>query len=131
MEDKVVAHLRNGKIHKGITHDFDPDQPAFHLLPAEGGGIPMRLAIDEMKALFYVKDFLGNKEFVARRRFESVGSEQRKVIVTFSDGEVIFGTTRSAEDRPSGFFIAPSDPDDNNARIFVVRASVRTLQYPD
>ncbi len=34
MENKVVAHMRDGSIQKGITHDFRPDAEAFHLLPA-------------------------------------------------------------------------------------------------
>jgi hypothetical protein len=131
MENKVVAHLKDGRIFKGITHDFDPDEAAFHLLPAEGGCIPMRVALEDMKALFYVKDFLGNKDFVARARFDGSAPEGRKVIVTFSDGEVVFGISRVSEDRPRGFFLSPADPEDNNARIFVVRSSVRTIQFPE
>jgi hypothetical protein len=130
MENKVVVHLLNGRIHKGITHDFDPDGENFHLLPAEGGGIPMRLSIEDMKALFYVKDYLGNSDFVSRRRFDASPGGGRKVIVTFSDGEVVYGTTGPSEERRRGFFMEPADPDDNNSKIFVVRSSVKNLQFP-
>ena len=41
MEQKLVVHTKDGKIHKGITQDFDPSRDEFHVLPAEGGGIPM------------------------------------------------------------------------------------------
>jgi len=129
MENKVVAHLRDGRIHKGITHDFDPDGEDFHILPAEGGGVPLHVSIEEMKALFYVKDYLGNREFVPRKRFEGAG-EGRKVIVTFMDGEVVYGVVNSFDEKIRGFFMAPADPDDNNMRIFVVRGSVRSLQFP-
>ena len=65
MERKVVVHMKDGSIHKGITHDFESGGESFHLLPAEGGGIPMLMRVSEMKALFWVKDFLG----IRRGRF--------------------------------------------------------------
>jgi hypothetical protein len=105
MENKVVVHLKNGEIHKGITHDFDPEEEAFHLLPAEGGGVPLRLEVEEMKALFYVKDYLG-------------------------DGEVVYGVLPEFNEQGRGFFLVPTDPDDNNVRIFVVRSSVQRLEFP-
>ncbi len=60
MENRVVVHMRDGAVHKGVTHDFDPARSSFYLLPAEGGGVPHRVEIETMKALFYVKDYLGN-----------------------------------------------------------------------
>jgi hypothetical protein len=129
MENKVVAHLKDGRIHKGLTHDFDPDEPTFHLLPAEGGGVPVRLNIEDMKALFYVKDYFGNREFVPRHRFDSAADGARRAIVTFTDGEVIYGISHASDEMPRGFFLSPADPDDNNVRIFVVRSSVRSLQF--
>ena len=46
MEQKIVVHRKDGTIHKGVTQDFDPEGEVFHFLPAEGGGIPMRMRID-------------------------------------------------------------------------------------
>jgi len=131
MENKVVAHLKDGRIHKGITHDFDPEGRAFHILPAEGGGVPIRLLIEEMKALFYVKDWLGNREFVAQRGFERAEESGRRVIVTFADGETVYGVVGRFDEKTQGFFLAPADPEDNNVRIFVVRSSVGSLLFTD
>ena len=39
MEQKIVVNMRGGAVHKGVTHDFSPKQDAFHVLPAEGGGL--------------------------------------------------------------------------------------------
>ena len=50
MENKIVVHMKDGAIHKGITHDFDPDADTFHLLPAEGGGVPRRVVVDDRAA---------------------------------------------------------------------------------
>ena len=127
METKIVVHMKGGAIHKGITHDFDPDEKAFYLLPAEGGGVPLRVAVDEMKALFYVKDYAGDRHFVAQRRFDTRASG-RQVVLTFSDGEEIWGTVDGETDGGAGFFFLPADPQDNNVRIFVVRSSVKELR---
>ena len=78
MENKVVVHMKDGKIHKGVTQDFVPSREAFHLLPAEGGGVPVRIQLEDMKALFYVKDYMGNRDFVARRQFDAAKRSGRR-----------------------------------------------------
>ena len=70
MEQKIVVNLRGGAVHKGVTHDFSPKKETFHVLPAEGGGVPVRVDMADMKAMFWVKDYLGNRDFVARRDFD-------------------------------------------------------------
>ena len=129
MENKVVAHMRDGSIHKGITNDFHADAGAFHLLPAEGGGIPMRISLEKMKALFYVKDYIGNRDYNTRKAFESARKEGRRAIVTFDDGETIWGTIPSYDSNAPGFDFYPADPDDNNIRIFVVSHSVKSVEF--
>ena len=129
MENKIVVHMRDGVIRKGLTHDFDPATPAFHLLPAEGGGVPLRVDISEMKALFYVKDYLGNRDFVARKQFDDALRSGRRAILMFLDGEEIWGTLGEGADTDSqGFFFFPVDPEDNNVRIFVIRSSLKEMR---
>ena len=129
MENKIVVHLQDGAIHKGVTHDFDPKKESFHLLPAEGGGVPMRIKLDAMKALFYVKDYIGNRDFVARQAFDAEHPEQRRAIVHFKDDEEIWGVLgEGADEKGAGFFFYPADPRDNNVRIFVVRSALKELK---
>jgi hypothetical protein len=131
MENKIVVHMKNGAIHKGVTHDFAPESESFYLLPAEGGGIPMSVVVDEMKALFYVKDYIGNRDFVARQLFAERAAG-RKAIVTFEDDEKIWGTIPDGPgESGGGFFFYPSDPEDNNIRLFVPRSSCKELQFVD
>ena len=78
MENKVVVHMKDGTIHKGVTHDFRVGEASFHLLPAEGGGVPLAVRSDEMKALFYVKDYLGNRDFVAHKQFAEAHEKGRR-----------------------------------------------------
>lgn len=128
-ENKIVVHMKDGTIRKGVTHDFEPAGESFHLLPAEGGGVPRRVGIDDMKALFYVKDYLGNRDFVARRQFAEAQEKAKKAIVKFKDGEEIWGVLGEGADRDGlGFFFFPADKDDNNVRIFVVRSALEELK---
>ena len=129
MENKIVAHMKDGSIHKGVTHDFEPETESFHVLPAEGGGVPVRVDSDDMKALFYVRDYIGNRDFVARRQFAEAQAADRKAIVKFKDGEEIWGILgEGAEQENTGFFFFPADEQDNNIRIFVIRSALEELR---
>ena len=128
MEQKLVVHKQDGSIFKGITQDFEPGRDEFHFLPAEGGGIPILMRVSEMKALFWVKDFLGNRQFVARRAFDGDSAERKRAIVTFEDGEEVWGTLDDDVDAEQGFFLFPADSRDNNVRIFVVRAAMKEMR---
>jgi len=130
MEQKIVVNMRGGAVHKGVTHDFSPKQDAFHVLPAEGGGVPIRVSMNDMKAMFWVKDYLGNRDFVARRDFDpGRAAEGRRAILTFADGETIWGTVTEDDPLGPGFFFVPSDERDNNMKIFVVRNSLKELRW--
>jgi hypothetical protein len=130
MEQKIVVNMRGGAVYKGVTHDFAPNAESFHVLPAEGGGVPVRVPMNEMKAMFWVKDYLGNRDFVARRDFDPTRPlEGRHAILTFVDGETMWGAV--TEDDPSfpGFYFVPSDERDNNVKVFVVRKSLKELRW--
>ena len=128
MENKVVVHLKDGTICKGVTRDFDPGAGSFYLLPAEGGGVPVQVSCENMKALFYVRDFLGNRDFKANAGFSGEQAEGRQAVLTFKDGEKIWGPNPPAENTEAdGFHFIPSDEEDNNVRIFVVTSSLEVL----
>jgi hypothetical protein len=130
MEQKIVVNMRSGAVYKGVTHDFSPSRDAFHVLPAEGGGVPVRVHMNDMKAMFWVKDYLGNRDFVARRDFDpSRALEGRRAILTFLDGETMWGAVTEDVESAPGFFFVPSDERDNNLKIFVVRKSLKELRW--
>jgi hypothetical protein len=130
MEQKIVVNMRGGAVHKGVTHDFSPKQDSFHVLPAEGGGVPVRVQMQDMKAMFWVRDYLGNREFVARREFNpDRAGEGRRAIVTFADGETMWGTVTEDDPELPGFFFVPSDERDNNLKVFVIRKSLKDLRW--
>jgi hypothetical protein len=131
VENKIVAHTLEGRIVKGLTHDFDPSRSVLHVLPAEGGGVPVRLEFAQLKALFFVKDYLGNRDYDPPPGFGPGAPRGERCIVTFEDGEVIFGTTPDYANHAGGFTLYPSDPADNNVKLFVVRTAVREVKFPE
>jgi hypothetical protein len=132
MEDKVVAHYKNGKTQRGFTHDFQPNVETFHLLPSEGGGIPTTVRIEELKALFYVKDYGAMRRQVDRaKRFGSMGIQGQKTVVEFRDGEKIWGFTEEYSANSLGFFFIPADAQENNTRIFIVNSSVKQINFEE
>ncbi len=121
--------MKDGTLHKGITQDFLPDKETFHLLPAEGGGVPKKIVVEEMKALFFVKDYMGNRDYVTVKEFQDQLKYGKKTVVTFKDGEIIWGTTQGYDKTRKGFFFYPIDENDNNIRIYIVASSVKKIEF--
>ena len=132
MEDKVVAHYKDGRTQRGFTQDFRPDAEQFHLLPSEGGGIPTTIRLDDLKALFYVKDYGSARRQVDRtKRFGSQATPGQRTVVEFKDGEKIWGFTEEYSANSRGFYFMPADAQENNTRIFIVNSSVKQIQFQD
>ncbi len=132
MEDKIVAHFKDGKTQRGYTQDFRPDAELFHLLPSEGGGIPTTVRLNDLKALFYVKDYGAMRRQVDRaRKFGGDPPRGQRTIIEFKDGERIWGFTEEYAPNSLGFYFIPADPQENNTRIFIVNSSVKQIQFED
>jgi len=128
---KVVVRYTEGQCLKGYTEDFLASRPHFMLWPSpsptEGGAVIVPLL--RLKAVFFVRDFTGNPEYVERN---DIGEPQhgRRIEVTLSDEEVIVGTTLNYRSDSRGFFVTPIDPLGNNIRVFVVANAVRHVRFP-
>ncbi len=133
MEEKVVAHFNDGKTMRGTTHDFDPKREIFHLLPCEGGGVPSTVRMKELKALFYVKEYGGLRRGTDRaKNFALPGRDTgKKAVVEFRDGETVWGYSKNYSPEDIGFFFVPSDPDDNNMKMFILNASIKGIRFED
>src|SRR5262249_11421269 len=110
MDDKVVAHYRDGRTLRGTTHDFRPEGDSFHLLPSEGGGIPTTIRLLELKALFYVKEYGYQRRQGERSHRFGGASSGLKTIIEFKDGEKIWGYTEEYTPGGRGFYFTPADP---------------------
>ncbi len=127
--NKVVVHDKMGRVIKGTTADFLPKKPFFHLarLGAEGEQI-QKILVQDLKAVFFVKDFAGNRNYKETKSLEALPASGKKIRATFKDGEVIVGYTHALHLGEQGFFLIPADPKGNNERIFVVLSSLRGLE---
>jgi hypothetical protein len=139
-EDKVVAHFKDGRIVKGHTRDFSPERDSFTLQPYSGEPGPVAVFLNELKAVFHVRTFDGNPDHsraeerigeIPEARFAKVMDEGRKVALQFNDGERLWGYAEPYRDEDPGFFFFPTDPADNNMRIYVVRSSLKEMAFLD
>jgi small nuclear ribonucleoprotein (snRNP)-like protein len=125
-QNKVVIQLKNGTVRKGITNDFLPNKARFHFTGTDGSIEPVD--IDTLKALFFVKDIDGNKDYKESYN-DIIQGGGRKIRVEFADGEVIIGYVLGySPDRP-GFIMSPADSKGNNNRVFVVRSATKHIEF--
>jgi hypothetical protein len=129
---KVICRYLDGRIVKGHTLDFNPAKATFHILPtgAPPDADTSEISLSDLKALFFVKDFEGNKLYNEKKEFSPVKKPAgRKLEVTFKDGEVLVGSTMGYDKKRSGFFIFPADPMSNNLKVYVVTSSIQNARY--
>jgi uncharacterized protein DUF6982/PilZ domain-containing protein len=127
---KLVVRYADGRLLKGYCQDFHPPRGHFQLWPSPTAPPESRVLvpIGHLKAVFVVHDFAGNSEYREDTTIERSG-HGRKVTVTFLDDEVLVGNTLNYRPDGVGFFVTPSDPKSNNARIFVISRAVRHVQF--
>jgi hypothetical protein len=127
---KVVARYADGRLVKGYTFDFGATQPRFHVFSQPtASGPSTRVLMQELKAVFFVRDLVGNPARQDSQKFPPGEVARPQVEVRFRDGEVMLGTADSPASDPQGFFLIPADPESNNLRVYVVAAATRAV-YP-
>ena len=123
--NKVVVKFKDETVSKGKTSDFFPNKNQFHL--EEMNGNIVEISIEDLKAVFFVKDFKGNKNYMDKYSDE-IAAGGRKISVHFFDGEIVVGYTLAYSPDREGFFMAPADLQGNNERIFVVKSATKKIE---
>jgi len=128
---KVVVRYVNGTVARGFIQNFSPNKDFFYLTLADDpSGRPLQVSMQRLKAVFVVRDFHGNPRF-EERNFYMAGENPSglKLEVTFTDGEVMVGSTMlNYDSKRPGNFIVPADPNSNNIRVFVVSSAVKRVR---
>ena len=126
---KVVARYCDGRIVKGTTLNFDPKRASFLLEGADStaGAEPLEVRFDDLKAVFFVRDLIGDSQYNEQKSFEKPPTG-RRLAVTFADGEQLIGASLTYDPAREGFFLFPADTRSNNERIYVVRRSVAKVE---
>ena len=130
---KIVARFQNGKIVKGYTQNFFPNRPVFHVLPMDAASKtdPIEIQVSELKAVFFVRDFVGNKGHDERKGLAPGEKVQGRLIeVIFRDGEVLVGSTTGYDPKRPGFFFFPIDPKSNNIKAYILSSALRGVRFP-
>ena len=129
--NKVVVAFLKGPRLKGYVYNFSSLRDSFHLLPPDN---PLQqhgteVEFKDVKAVFFVTDFIGNREHKPNPLAEESPKHGRKIEVTCADGEILIGTTVAYNPQKLGFFMFPDDPECNNLRIFVVNKNARRVRF--
>ena len=123
--NKVVARYKDNRIVKGKTNNFFPNKTSFHLELVNGEKIEIR--VEELKALFFVKSYEGDKQH-EKKYADKVPGGGRKIKVKFADGETIIGFTTGYSAGRGGFYMVPADLKGNNERIFVISSATAAIE---
>jgi hypothetical protein len=132
MQNKIVVQYLNGSVMKGSTRDFMPNKEIFHLVPfdAPQDCKPVAVVVKELKAVFFVKDHVGNSKYQEKKEFDKdKPALGRKIKVVFLDGEMLIGTTQGYQPGRPGFFLVPADPGSNNERCYIISSSTREIMF--
>ncbi len=122
--NKVVARFKEGTLIKGTTNDFFPNKKLFHLKTLNDE--IMNIDIEQLKAIFFVKDFEGNKNYKNTYN-DVISGGGRKIQVFFNDGEIVIGYSQGYSPDRHGFFVTPADTRSNTERIFVVKSATKKV----
>jgi hypothetical protein len=133
--EKIVARFRDGRLLKGFVKNFSIETDTV-ILSDRKTNSESRVPIEELKALFFVKDFAGSSEHIERKAFGIRKNLGRKVFIKFIDKESLVGfiegeipwdkgfSLAKLGKKAKGFFITPVDGDSNNERVFVVGSAI-------
>ncbi len=126
----VVVHFKEGKIRKGYTRNFAFFREHFDLTEVDvltrEEKETVRVPLEEVKAVFYVKDFEGESHHHPDPKAERFGFGDR-VEVTFHDNETLIGYTPNYKEETNGFILYPADAESNNEIVAVVRSATRAV----
>jgi hypothetical protein len=142
-EVKVVAHRKDGTLVKGFTLDVPefyrqslgkpicvgpPDIMELHT--AENGA-RVKVALNDLKALFFVKSFEGSTQYNEIKFFKAHPLQDGIwVRLQFVDNEstegVIYNSVQFLVDR--GFFLKPPDPHSNNEIVYIMKESLNDFR---
>jgi hypothetical protein len=132
---KVILRFADGKMLKGFIRDLKLSEEALFIEDESSSQLKVRLK--ELKAIFFVRSFEGNREHQEKKTFAGSHPGSKRVFIKFKDGESMMGFVEgelpwrtgffleSMKDK--GFYIVPVDAASNNIKILVVTSAVRDV----
>ncbi len=139
MIDKVVLHFQDGRILKGYLLGDINEESGVVEFNEIGNDDPLQINTEDLKAIFFVRDFMGNPDYKEQKRYGISEKIGKRVYIKFKDGEVMLGYLlgelpwergfylNGNKEKKAGFFIVPVDRQSNNIKIFVVAKAVKDI----
>jgi len=128
---KVILRYTDGRTLPAYAPIFEEGQDPVPIVDLEGQ--PLRVPLEDLKALFFVRTFSGNPDYDGPGALEALPYPEggRVVRLDFLDGEHIFGDLAHTDTKEGlGFFVTVLDPEDNNLLIYVNPAALACPPSP-
>lgn len=130
---KVIVKYLDGKEKTGNVLAFNINQPAFHLQVEDKDGqtVTSTERMNSVKVvLFLKKEEPGGSNLRTETIDQSVfaGALAMRLIVEFTDGTIVHGSTNKYNPNDKGFFIVPINPADKSVRIFINAHAVKHVE---
>lgn len=123
----VAVRFLDKRVLKGRIVDFHPNREFFHV-EEPGNPAPTRVAIEGLKAIFFIKTLDGNPGHVDKRVFEERLGTEKKVWIEFSDGEKLAAWSNSSSSPRGGFYVFPVDEEANMEKAYVFRGAIQRME---
>jgi hypothetical protein len=123
----VAVRFLDTRVLKGRIVDFHPNREFFHV-EEPGNPSPTRVAIEGLKAIFFIKTLDGNPGHVDKRAFEDRLGTEKKVWIEFTDGEKLAAWANSSSSPRGGFYVFPADEESNMEKAYVFRAAIQRME---
>ena len=135
MEHKVVARFKDGRLLKGLARDPAPSDAEL-VLSLTGEALAfLRVPLEELKGVFFVKSWEGNPAYVEREEGFGDGPVQRnggyaleRTIAGFQDGERMKGYSHNYSPGQPTLSFFPYDPFGNNYKVLIVCSSLSDIE---
>lgn len=116
---KLILRYLNGEVVPALVGFFENGTDPIPALKTDG--TPLCVNVSELKAAFFVRDYLGNPSYQSLLDEEELRKRTSGIFVRleFTDGEVMMGQVSKDTDFSKGFFVKVLDPDDNNILVYV------------
>ena len=128
---RVILRFVDGRLLRGYIEDFSSSDEFVFM---EGESATQKIRLDELKAIFFVRTFEGDRSYTEKKSFAKPVALGKRVFVKFKDGESMMGYIEGGipwekgfflePNKGSGFFLIPVDDESNNIKVFVVASSV-------
>ncbi len=101
----LFSRCNDGRVLKKYAKSFTVESPVV-VIDEAGSGTEHRIAVADLKAIFLIKSFEGNKKYREKKAFGASTHDGHKVYVKFNDQESLVGFVEGEIPWDKGFFVS-------------------------